>query len=198
MLVFDSAKRSVASNLIKAHKASGVESYWAVDAQGEIYQNSGNATVVRALPDLERRYDDPAAAVVYHHSHPDERALSPSDLQLIGKPGVQEIWAHTPDHIAYGAGLKPGVCKQTYLSEFQNLGGWMTCELFGYEYPTALSPGEYRDLCDLAVMTALAATGWIEICIDSQNAPQLALSANARGYNDLVAFFQSKMKIHPP
>jgi hypothetical protein len=107
-------------------------------------------------------YQTPGAGVRYHHAHPDERALSPSDLQLIGNPGVSEIWAHTPDGGAIGAAVTTGVSKAKYLHQLQLIGGFPGADIYRANFPPGLSGQGDERIRDATVVEALHANGWID------------------------------------
>lgn len=192
MLDFNSSYREVAVKLIAAHRTAGVEHYWAEDSAGRVYQKVGCATVVYADPDLEKRYDELDANVVYHHSHPDERALSPSDLELIGRVGVKQIWAHSPQGAAYGAELKEGICKHAYLQALQSLGGFILPELIKYPQGNCLTIDQFEKLRDIAIMTALERRGWIFIHAQLSDAIRRTICDAPFGYLQLVQFLLIK------
>jgi hypothetical protein len=193
MLPFDPASRAIATKLISLHAAKGVEHYWAKDAQGSIYENAGNAVSVRALPALEARYDDSTAGVIYHHSHPDERALGPTDFELLARPGVRQIWAHSPEGSAYGAEIAAGIDKRDFLSAFHVLRAAMLPQLVDYPHGNKLTDPQFEELRDVAVMSVLEMNGWISAHIQLSDIKLRAIFHNIFGYMQLVNFFDSKM-----
>lgn len=161
MLLFDQAIMAIAKNLRDQQAATSCEHLYALAADGETYQAGGTATSVIATADLEERYDHADAGIVYHHSHPDERALSPSDLELITRVGVTTIWAHAPSGASYGARLKEGIDKQLYGHALSSLRGHLVLELIAY-HGVSMTGELFEALRDFSVMRVLEEKGWID------------------------------------
>jgi hypothetical protein len=168
MLTLDATAQAEAAQLISLQAATGLEHCWAIDGSGRVFRLTGTANGVFAPPALMTLYQTPGAGVRYHHSHPDERALSPSDLALIGNPGVDEIWAHTPDGGAVGAAVMTGVSKARYLNQLQLICGFLGADIYRASFPqSGLSDQEYENIRDITLVEALHAKGWIDACIQA-------------------------------
>lgn len=152
---------NIARTLRAQHASTGCEHLHAVAADGKTYQAGGTATSVTAPADLEARYDQADAGIVYHHSHPDERALSPSDLDLIARVGVTTIWAHAPSGASYGARLREGIDKTRYADTLAHLRGFLGLELMQFHGVT-LTAALFEALRDFSVMRVLESKGWID------------------------------------
>lgn len=76
--------------------ASGREHLHAIATDGAVYSAFGELDRVHPPYDLLARYAEVDTEIIYHHSHPDDRALSPSNLGLLAQPGVKAVWAHAP------------------------------------------------------------------------------------------------------
>lgn len=92
--------------LIGKYENDKNEHYWGKDCRSGVSDFAvGTANSVNPPEALEQLYDNPESLISIHHTHPDERALGYNDLDLLFKPGVDEIWAYTPDFGVYGAKL---------------------------------------------------------------------------------------------
>lgn len=162
MLPIDEGILEIATELRRKQAMTGLEHLHALAGDRSEWKASGNPNYVVAPPDLEAKYAQPGAGIVYHHSHPDERALSPSDLHLIEKPGVTTIWAHVPSGASYGARLRDGRVKEEYRAALDHLHGFLHPEIVrgaGVNFDDET----YESLRDFAVMLALEGAGWIDI-----------------------------------
>ncbi|NHN86884.1 hypothetical protein GOB93_20140 [Acetobacter musti] len=93
--------------LIERYAENKKENYWGIDFKsGKAGFSIGEEDKVDPPKELENLYDNSEAIISIHHTHPDERALSHPDLMLLMRPGVDEIWAYTPDFGIYGAKLQ--------------------------------------------------------------------------------------------
>jgi hypothetical protein len=108
VLTIDSDILEIAHGLRQQKAQTALEHLHAVAANGTVWKASGMPDHVTAPPSLQAQYSQAGAGIIYHHSHPDERALSPSDLHLIENAGVTTIWAHAPSGASYGARLRDG------------------------------------------------------------------------------------------
>ncbi|WP_430912190.1 hypothetical protein [Methylobacterium sp. sgz302541] len=114
MVTLGQIEKDIGDLLVSKQRQTGFEHYWAIDHAGNIYQKSGAATYVTADPALEAAYDNPVSQVRYHHSHPDDRALSLSDLEVLGRAGVREMWAHCVGGSIYGASVQRSATKADF------------------------------------------------------------------------------------
>lgn len=193
MLTLDATARAEAAQLIKQQAATGLEHCWAIDASGTVFTLTGTANSVVASPALMTLYQTPGAGVRYHHSHPDERALSPSDLELIGKPGVNEIWAHTPDGGAIGAAVMAGVPKARYQHQLQLICGFLGADIYRANFPPGLSDQDYERIRDITLVEALHAKGWIDACIQASLTAYGQIYAVYADYRRLRRFFEANL-----
>lgn len=164
MLNLQPALQEIAARLARAQQQTGREHYWAVDASGRIYEGGGQPDHVIAGADLEAAYDEPAADLRYHHSHPDERALSPSDLRLLARSGVREVWAHSVGGASYGVALSDTTSKPSFCASLEKLHSHMDVELVNGQ-GAAISPDDFEQFRDLAACEALEAKGLAQIHI---------------------------------
>ncbi|HEV2081819.1 MAG TPA: hypothetical protein VGR32_05115 [Brevundimonas sp.] len=160
MLSLQPPSQQIAAKLARAQQQTGLEHYWAIEKSGRIYEGSGRPDHVIAGAELEAAYDVHASDLRYHHSHPDERALSPSDLGLLHRSGVREVWAHSVNGASYGAALVDPAAKAHFQSLLDKLHGHMDVELVnaqGYSITT----DEFEAFRDLAACEALESRGVI-------------------------------------
>jgi hypothetical protein len=190
MPTLDATSKAAATQLIALQSATGLEHCWAIDANGTVFQQAGTATSIVPGAALAARYATPGADVRYHHSHPDERALSPMDLELIAQPGVSEIWAHTPNSGAVGASLSAGMMKSRYLTQLQLLSGFTGAQLFRLMCPPGLSDAEYETVRDIAFVETLQIRGWIDSYIGLSTTAIAQIYAVHVGYLSLRRFFE--------
>ena len=65
------------------------------DAQGTTIAHGYGSKDDTGMPqELRSRIRDPKEALVLHHNHPDNTAISPGDLRVLALPGVHAIWAY--------------------------------------------------------------------------------------------------------
>lgn len=147
--------------LARAQQQTGLEHYWAIDGAGRIYEGNGQPDYVLADSELEVAYDDPTSSLRYHHSHPDERALSPSDLGLLGRIGVREVWAHTVGGASYGAALTETTTRNRFRASLEKLQGHMVVELVNAHCSTVVTPDHFEMFRDMAACEALQISGII-------------------------------------
>jgi hypothetical protein len=200
-MIYSNKTNRISTHLRKKQNKHKLEHYWAYDGR-RVFKKRGEADHVVASPRLEARYDNPKSRVCYHHSHPDERGLSPSDLDLIKRPGVQEIWAHTPENGAYGACLPDGMDKTRYEQAVAQAEGardpdqfqpWCANHLNPALNAISLSEQDFEDLCDLAATEALEQKGWIQAYIQLSDSTRRKIMGRPE-YAVLVAFFRDHIQ----
>jgi len=91
MLFLEPPEQEIAARLAQEQRRSGVEQLLGRGRAGRAYAGHGEPDHVAASPELEAAYDDVDAKLCYYHSHPDERALSPTALRLLTREGVRGV-----------------------------------------------------------------------------------------------------------
>ena len=155
----------------------GLESYVAYEpGSGREWCSVVQADYVVPEPDLVAAWSAPGAGIAYHHAHPDDRALSPSDLRALYNPGLAEVWAHGPG-AAYGARLHPGVDVAAFEAAHEHLNG-VIGEDMAREFieaqagAGALSEETYIALSDRAFCQALDKHGVLSVtALDAAGTP---------------------------
>ncbi|TCQ06448.1 hypothetical protein C8J40_105236 [Sphingomonas sp. PP-CC-3A-396] len=191
MLPIDGRILDIAYELRRKQAEKGLEHLQAFAADGSEWKASGMPDHVVAPPELEAMYAQPGAGIVYHHSHPDERALSPSDLHLIGKPGVETIWAHAPSGASYGARLRDRQDKRRYLAALDHLHGFLHPEI-ARGHGVGVDDRSYECLRDFAVMLALERSGWIDTHLSLSDETRRLIGSTGSALAEFVAFATSK------
>lgn len=160
MLLTDHNILQIAHSLVQLQAETGLEHLRAVAADGEVFLASGHSDRVHPPPELEARYGELGAEIVYHHSHPDDRALRPTDLGLIAQPGVKAVWAHAPSGASYGARLQEGIPKDRYRVALDQLHSYLLAEIV-QNFGVPLDDRSFEELRDFATMLVLEQRGWI-------------------------------------
>ena len=143
-----------------------------------------------AQPDLVAAWSITGAAISYHHSHPDDRCLSPSDLRSLYKPGVDEIWAHCKSGISYGARISADVSRVQFEKEHEHLNNTISEEMArvaAQDSHVTLSDGTYRNLSDRAFCEALLKANLLDFEAVSLDGTALPQPSDA-DYSWLVSF----------
>lgn len=187
MLLISPDILDIARKLLTQQATTSVEHLYAIAADGRTYERSGTANSVTADLALEARYDEVGAGIIYHHSHPDDRALSPSDLELIARPGVATIWAHSPSGVSYGATTKPGIDKCKYANALESLNGHLCNQIIPYTV-TPLDDASFEAFRDFAVMNVLEMRGWIDCYLSWSDKSRRAILANFGGFHELQVY----------
>ncbi|USU08681.1 hypothetical protein NF700_16710 [Sphingomonadaceae bacterium OTU29MARTA1] len=187
MLSIDERILDIAYGLRRKQAEKGLEHLHALAADGSEWTASGMPDHVFAPPELEAMYAQPRAGIVYHHSHPDERALSPSDLHLIGKPGVKTIWAHSPSGASYGARLREGRDKVRYRAALDHLHGFLHPEI-ARGHGVGVDDRSYECLRDFAVMLALERAEWIDAHLSLSDETRRFIGSTGSALVEFVAF----------
>ena len=183
----------VAAKLTDLQRSTGNEHYWATDCEGTIFQNSGAPNCVVATPGLEARYAASGAGICYHHSHPDERALSPSDLDLLTRDGVIQVWAHTPEGGSYGAESKPGVARDDFRKALDNLRGFMCAEILRLECLPAWTDEDFEQFRDLAALEAFEKAALIDVHIRLSDKMRRVILPKFDLHICMLGYFHSKL-----
>jgi len=160
MLLIDRDVLEIAHSLRQLQERTAQEHLHAIAADGAVYSASGQLDRVNPPPELEARFREVGAEIVYHHSHPDDRALSPSDLGLIAQPGVKTIWAHAPSGASYGARLQESIAKDCYRAALDQLHGHLLLEIV-QNGGVQLDDSSFEEFRDFATMLVLEERGWI-------------------------------------
>lgn len=190
MLLIDRDILEIANSLCELHEKLGREHLHAIAADGAVYLASGELDHVNPPSDLEARYAEVGAEIVYHHSHPDDRALSPSDLGLIAQPGVKTIWAHAPSGASYGARLQDSITKDRYRAALDGLHGYLLLEIVQYG-GVPLDASSFEEFRDFATMFVLEERGWIHCHVAWSDRTRRAVSNDATGFCKLLRYLTS-------
>ena len=191
MLALSPSDQQVASQLVVDQHNSGQEHFWANEhVSGKIFHGSGLPDRVIVPPILVAAFDDPTCAIRYHHSHPDERALSPSDLDLLARIGVTEVWAHTAGGGSYGAVLQQGVLRSDYDAKLKKLHGHMDVRLIPTSIAT-VSPIQFEAFRDLAACEALEIAGLISAHIRLSDEMRRKLLHEFLSFGAIRTYFES-------
>lgn len=164
MLALHADDRLEADGLIARQRQLEREHLWAVDAEGRTYSARGERTHVSAPTELEAAMDRPGAEVRYHHTHPDERALSPTDLSVLLRVGVAEVWAHSPTHSRHGAALTDGLDRNVARAALGCVDQHAERRLAEIRTGMSLSEQDWEQWRYLAAMEALQHEGILRIC----------------------------------
>jgi len=186
--------QEVAAMLVGLQMSTGNEHYWATDCEQTIFQNSGVPNYVLPTPGLQGRYATPGAKVSYHHSHPDERSLSPSDLNLLVHIGVVQVWAHTPEGGSYGAELRNEECRNQFQDKFDILHGHMSAEILRLNGLPNLTNDEFEQFRDLAALEALEGASLIDSHIRLSDKMRRTVRQNCQTYAIMIAYFGTALK----
>lgn len=187
MLLIDREILEIANSLCQLQEKTGREHLHAIAADGTVYLNSGELDHVKPPSDLEARYAEADAGIVYHHSHPDDRALSPSDLGLIAQPGVKTVWAHAPSGASYGAQIQDGITKDRYRAALDGLHGYLLLEIVQYG-GVPLDEPSFEEFRDFATMLVLEERGWIDCHLAWSDLTRRAIFNNASGFCQLLSY----------
>jgi hypothetical protein len=187
MLLIDRDVLEIAHSLRQLQEATGLESLQAIAADGAVYSASGQLDRVNPPPELEARYADIGAEIVYHHSHPDERALSPSDLDLIAQTGVKTIWAHAPSGASYGARLREGIAKDRYRTALDELRSYLLPEIVR-SGGASLDDRLFEDFRDFATMLVLEERGWIDCHLAWSDRTRRSIFKEMKGFFALLVY----------
>jgi hypothetical protein len=182
-----------------------VESYVAYgQAPTDEWHHVGQRDHVVPQPDLTKAWSVAGAAISYHHSHPDDRSLSPSDLRQLCNPGLEEIWAHCPSGISYRAALPAAVSVNAFQHDHEHLNGTMSEPMARDFVEACLGAGAlprqaYLDLSDRAFGQALAEHGVLDFAGWDSGGGQLG-PPNDPAYAKLVALSRAVLdrKWPPP
>lgn len=190
MLLIDRNVLEIANSLCRLQAETGREHLRAIATDGAIYSASGEIDRVYPPSDLLARFAEVDAEIVYHHSHPDDRALSPSDLSLIAQPGVKAIWAHAPSGASYGAQLQEGLAKDSYRAALDQLNGHLLLEIV-QRGGVLLGETSFEAFRDFATMLALEKQGWIHCHLAWSDQTRREIFDEASGFYTLVNFLNS-------
>ena len=178
--------------------AQSVESYVAYGlTAGPEWRHVGHHDHVVPQPDLVAAWSVAGGRISYHHSDPDERSLSPSDLRTLYNPGLEAIWAHCSSGSSYRASLTENVSIKSFMAEHEHLNSTVSKEmardftecLIG---PGSLPPTTYRDLSDRAFCEALKQQGLISFTAISTEGEDLNAPKDP-AFEPLVLFARAVM-----
>ena len=183
----------VAAKLTGLQRSTGNEHYWATDCERTIFQNSGAPNCVVGTPGLEARYAASGAEIYYHHSHPDERALSPSDLDLLTRDGVIQVWAHTPEGGSYGSELKAGVTRANFRKALNDLRGFMCAEILRLDCLPTLTDEDFEQFRDLAALEAFEMATLIDVHVRLSDKMRRMILPKSDLHIRMREYFHSKL-----
>lgn len=187
MLPIDRDVMEIARSLRQLQEATGLEHFHAIAADGAVYSGSGQLDRVNPPPGLEARYSEVGAEIVYHHSHPDDRALSPSDLGLIAQMGVETIWAHAPSGASYGACLRESIAKDRFRTALDQLHSHLLLEIV-QNGGASLDERSFEEFRDFATMLVLEERGWIHCYLAWSDRTRRSVFHDAKGFFALLSY----------